>query len=871
MKTINTTSEFKASEKGFGFNPKIRITLSIDGIFNVPHELKKMSVETGRVNYSLYFLGQKIEGGKFAQRLLTDEELEAIEIENQGQQKNKKKEAIVFEDTDQQLHSDMGEEEISSLFEEFENKYKFSSVKFSGTGNGSLKFEEDLREADIVLFEESLLCKEGASLYLIVSQPSNEDNGKRQAKVANDVTLQNQIYRCFIDFQALRQSEASSLKDRYFLTPVNQTYIQNGPMYIKLEFKTDVVLMNEYKTKFPFDVSEILRKEEKNTFPGEIIEQRFIKVTEIFYQQFSDRFNEIAKKTSIDSLTAGINGLGSNDKLMTIVREISDGAKSQLQKENQISGYKSHLNHMIASQVFQKHKIKDLKGVYFNNNDQIYGDMYNLFTGMLKKFKMEHIKTTFHERGQSVPQNNLIQSDYLKAVESRTGISSSNHFETLARDYFLLGFEPESSKTIERVLTLDQQNQEAFYFKLYQKLSRKDFVEAENLILTANGKWGSSFEANYRLLLFFIDRLKIKEAVFVLRYMLEKFPNDRLFYSWLLLLGQKYLESSSLTAYFQAKFNRIITKNDNFNTTNSESTNTILSDEIYKYDFLKDLQKANTNDGSNNGDATMKVTTIVPENEIIVKKKLKTSNDEFYMNEAKLAISWGFSKAATMLLDQIEERTGVEFKLLEYQIANLEDPYLALEKMHDLHLSEFSKHPIVLYELFLKLVQIGFNNNEDESSLLSDLYQDFENYNESQQHFISYHTARILFRQGKIEDTIQVLLRGIEKWPNSVPEWILLGKCLCFKDEYTESLKVLSNANLLDNLNYEGLVLLACCLLKLEDKCRIHPVLQDIRTVGVEDGVLTLTLIQELEANGMAPHADFFKRNYFAIHSQRSN
>lgn len=869
MKTVITTSEFKASEKGFGFNPKIRVSLAVDGVFNIPTNIKKLCVENpDKYAFTLYFLGQKFEGGKFSQRKLTAEEIEEQFAEQQTQAKKRGKEAIIFEDTDPSLPSDLNTEALAALFEDLENDQKFSSAKFISAGTGTSKYEEDLREMDLILFEESLLSKQGANMYLVLTPVvSEEENQKKPAK-GNVELFAPKVFACFIKLQSFRTSETSCIKDRYFLTPVNFGNSQSDFMYIKLELRTDISIFHEFRPKFGFDITEVLKREERILFPTDLVEQRFIKITTEFYEKFSQRFNEDIKHSKPEQLVNGINGFGSADNSMSLVREIADNCRRELQKENVVADYKRNIDLLIASHVFYKYKIKDLKGVYFNSNDQIYGEMFTFFCGMFKRFGKEHMKEYLNDRGLSIPQNSLLARDYIKALESGTKTPASQHFEDLAKTYWLLGFGHEAEKTIDRVLNLDSKNAEALYFRIQMKMAKKELNEAEVLVFTANQKWGQTFEANYRLLLFLIERLKIKEAVFLLRYMLEKYPKERLFYSWLWILGQKYLESSSLTAYFQSKINRVIAKS---NTGAAQNVPAQLSDsELFRYDFFKLLDQ--------NGYINRKNSVVSPRNDPVSEKggsfSLKgvtESSDEFFLSEAKLALSWGFCRAASMMLEPVENKTSIDYKLLEYQVVKTDDSMISLEKLSDLLASPYAKHPTVLYETLEKLVDIGFVGAEDEDELLGDLFASFDVYKEPQQHFISFQAARIFFKREQIDEASQILMRSMEKWPLSTPEWILLGKCLCFQGDYSQALDVLSNANLLDNLNYEVLVLIACCLLKTGDRSRLHPILHDIRCIGVDDEVLTLTLIRELETSGYTHEANFFKRHYFAVHNAPSS
>lgn len=870
MKTMNTTSEFKASEKGFGFNPKIRVSLTIDGIFNIPTDIKKLCVEShDKYAITLYFLGQKFEGGKFFQRKLTPEEIEEHMGEQQAQAKKKGKEAIVFEDTDHNLPNDLSMETITTLFDDLENDHKFSSVRFVNAASGGSKFDEDIREMDLILFEESLLTKQGANMYLVLSPVVSEDYNQRKPVKGHAELFAPKIFSCFINLQSFRTSENSYIKDRYFLTQFNPGANQVDMMYVKLELRTDVSIFHEFRSKFNFDSTDVLRKEEKVLFPLDLVEQRFMKITKDLYNKFSDRFNEDIKQSRPEQLINSINGFGSTDKNMNLIREIADNCRRDLQKENIMADYKNNISHLIASHVFYKHKIKDLKGVYFNNNDQIYGEMFTLFSSMFKRFGKEHMKEFLHERGLSIPQNSLMTKDYIKALESGTKIPAAKHFEDLARVYWLLGFSYEAEKTIERVMSLNPKNSDALYFKIQMKLIKKEFNEAEMLILTANQKFGQTFEANYRLLLFFIERLKIKEAVFFLRYMLEKYPKERLFYSWLWILGQKYLESSSLTAYFQSKINRILLKNNGLD--GHKLPNHINDSELFRYDFYKIFERSGSTVHQMGSFVSPRGESMLEKNAIPNPKLLSDSSDEFFLNEAKLALSWGFCKAASMMLEPIENKTSIDFKILEYQVAKTDDSMISLEKLNDLLMSSHAKNPTVLYETLEKLVDIGFISTEDEDELLSDLFANFDSYQEPQQHFISFQAARIFFKREQIDEASQILLRSMERWPLSVPQWILLGKCLCFQSNYRQALDVLSNGNLLDNLNYEVLVLIACCLLKMGDKCRLHPVLHDLRCLGVDNEVLTMTLIRELDNSGYTQEANLFKRHYFAVHNAPSN
>jgi tetratricopeptide (TPR) repeat protein len=870
MKTLNTTSEFKASEKGFGFNPKIRVSLTVDGLFNIPADIKKLCAENAnKYSMSLYFLGQKFEGGKFVQRKLTAEEVEEQQAEQQAQAKKKGKDALAFEDTDPSLPDDLNKEALASYFEELENEQKFSSVKFINAVNGGSKFEEDLREMDLILFEEVLFTKQGANMYLVIAPVvSDEENQKKPAK-GNSEQFTPKIFTCYVNLQSFRTAENCSIKDRYFLTQVNSTSGQSDIMYLKLELKTDVSIFHEFKPKFNFEITEILKRDEKILFPLDMVEQRFSSMTKTFYDKFSNKFNEAFANSKQEQLINGINGLGSTDKTMNLIREIADTCRQNLQKENVVSDYKHNISHLIASHVFHKYKIKDFKGVYFNNNDQIYGEMFSLFSSMFKRFGKEHVKEHLHDRGLSIPQNSLIISDYIKALESGTNMPAAKHFEELARAYWLLGMKFEAEKTIERVLSLDPKNSEALYFKIYVKLSKKEYNEAEALIVSANQKWGQTFEANYRLLLFFIERLKIKEAVFFLRYMLEKFPKERLFYSWLWILGQKYLESSSLTAYFQSKINRVIAKSNPMET---QKLNQPFDEaEVFRYDFFKMFEKNGSFANPVGSIISPRTNSVLDRSAVPNIKLLAESSDNFFLKEARLALSWGFCRAASMMLEPIDNKASIDFKVLEYQIAKADDSMACLEKLNDLHMSPHVKNPVLVYETLEKLVDVGFVSTDDEDELLNDLFANFDLYQEPQQHFISFQAARIFFNREQISEASQIILRSLERWPLSVPQWILLGKCLYFEGNYRQALEVLSNANLLDNLNYEVLVLIACCLLKIGDKCRLHPVLYDLRCIGVDDELLTMTLIKELENSGYVQEANVFKRHYFAVHNAPSN
>lgn len=45
MKTTNTSSELRGNDKQFGFLSKLKIGIWLDGVFNLPSEIKKLLAE----------------------------------------------------------------------------------------------------------------------------------------------------------------------------------------------------------------------------------------------------------------------------------------------------------------------------------------------------------------------------------------------------------------------------------------------------------------------------------------------------------------------------------------------------------------------------------------------------------------------------------------------------------------------------------------------------------------------------------------------------------------------------------------------------------------------------------------------------------
>lgn len=54
--TINTLSEIKNPEKFLGLNQKVKMQLNINGIYNLPNELKMKNPYTISYDFELYLL-----------------------------------------------------------------------------------------------------------------------------------------------------------------------------------------------------------------------------------------------------------------------------------------------------------------------------------------------------------------------------------------------------------------------------------------------------------------------------------------------------------------------------------------------------------------------------------------------------------------------------------------------------------------------------------------------------------------------------------------------------------------------------------------------------------------------------------------------
>ena len=61
--TINTLSELKNPEKILGVNSKIKLSINIHGIYNLPNELKLKNEFQIPYDFELYFFGKQIQGG----------------------------------------------------------------------------------------------------------------------------------------------------------------------------------------------------------------------------------------------------------------------------------------------------------------------------------------------------------------------------------------------------------------------------------------------------------------------------------------------------------------------------------------------------------------------------------------------------------------------------------------------------------------------------------------------------------------------------------------------------------------------------------------------------------------------------------------
>lgn len=880
MKSINTSSDFKTNDKNLGFISKITLTIKIDGIFNIPMDLKKSANDPKlKISFKLYILGTCIDGGKIIQKKFTDEENKQFEVQK-AQKNNKSKEMSMPEDYERQI-SDLNSQNLNQFYEEFENEFKFGSIKFLDGQSQPQKIEDEKKGEDLLILENSVLKHEFCYAYLIKTTQISEDEIAKSKKKEIDGIITTQYFYAKIELVDLKSSDNLIIKGHFPLIEISSTEKHNtrSLSYLKLEIKTDIAMGLEYKKKFNFDITDILKKEQKSISPKKIAEKKFHDICEELFKEFEIIFDKHLFEPALVENFSGFN-LAKMEKNSQLIRQLSIKARELLSKKDIYQKFKNELNLLISNYILQKFKIKNFKGVYMNNNDKIYGQVFNTFQEFTHKFASDQLDEYKHTNSISVPDAKLNENDYFKDLESTTRLTPEVHLKLLAEQYFLLGEVSAAKNTIKRALILSPDNLDLNITQFTFLLKSFEYVEAENVILSILGKVYNSLECNYRLTLLFIEKGKVKESVHIIRYMIEKYPNDQIYFAFLWILMKKFIENPSLIMYFQARFYKSFTKfkkDLDFKTFDSlkedlkpKTLEFILQNDPYTYGFKTAILEQADKIISENDPKKMNEKDKSPKMpEIDVKQKKGNVNkpsaqvvDAYLLKEAKNIAEMGFPRACSFLLELVENKTSLEFQHLDFKVSKIEDSKASsIQKLNSIIEIHGRDQSVLLLELFTRKSETELTSDNINGEITTKLMDSFDTFDKQTQYLIMHKITAGYLNNNEFDLSIQIGVRAIELWPLAVPFWLLVGQSHYWRAEFQSALDYLAYANFLDNHNVDVLTFIVLCLLKNGERCRIFGTLKDLRNVGNISSRFNEILTKELIEAGFTEEAQYFKKN----------
>lgn len=448
-----------------------------------------------------------------------------------------------------------------------------------------------------------------------------------------------------------------------------------------------------------------------------------------------------------------------------------------------------------------------------------------------------------------------------------------------------------ASHALKRALKLIPNDYDIQMVRFTQFVSRYEYSEAEVSIINIISRVYSSFECTYKLLLLFIERGKVKESVHIIKYMIEKFSNEQIYFSLLWTLLKRFVDNPPLILYFQARFYRSFLNGKRENEhkileqqkeeNKAKILDHIIANDPFHYDFKSTIFEA---ENKNQNEAEMKKMTekskieknstdleIKQKKGYITQKPSSQITDAFFIKEANTIFNYGMPRASSYMLELVENKTTFEFLLLDYKITNFEENSLqGLEKLKEIvSIYGFGDFRII-FELFKKCHLNENQNQFDKDQIIELLMENFEKYSKIEKFEILSKFCSFYIKKKDYQNACQLAFRGIQMWHSSVVFWFFVGQSYYYQEEFSMALKYLAYANFLDNHNHDVLVFLIVCLLKLDDKCRIYATLKDLKNVGINDSKYAGMLFTHLIQYGYSEEADYLK-NFSRVNESFEN
>ena len=854
IKTVAPLNDLKTTDKLLHFLHKVKVNLEIKGIYNIPKELRGKNIFEIPYKFKIFILNKKIKGGKFTEKLLTEEEIGRMEpIKGKG----KKKVEIDYERMEPKL--DRENKALEDFYQIFEDPYKFASIKFVSENENEKKKIFEFTRKNLVSLENCIFQQKGVFINLICEPDLDDFEIKKILLKKKDVNIidfyKPQLFYGFINLEKFLDDNFNHLKVRQKLIADENNYIKNSVlgMYVNLNLNLDVFWAKEKKNKFHINLSEYLKInfKKKNESDKEIK-----KDMKLWFEKLFDEFKIYLEEIKENNKNI-LQNYKEEKKLQknSVKEKLISELNLNFRKNLSLNTYKENLFEIISNFINKKFKLNNFSGVYINEKDKIYNQIFCFIIKELRlNFKIK--KKEILEKNKSIPpQPDLIDKNYYKEIKEKLKIEPYKHFINLYKQYKDIKNKKKLSlRKLKLSLEMKKDDKNLLEELIIFYIKDKNFEKAEEMIIKLNTLNFDKYKGILYLSLLYLEQKKIKESVILLKYLKEKFIDKRLEILILMKIIIKELENNDLYIYWEEKI-KLIIENNSKEEILVDYKNSIFSifknEEIVK-EFNPDILIEIRN----------KLLKIKNDEEEEIEEEenkispLKIKLFQVHIKIVNFCLKLGFKNCAKMILNTIQPVNEIIYLEKYYwTIKEDENDYLKLQTLHNI-LLEKPKNPNFLLESLFLLEKLNYLTDEIEVKLCRKIIKNFESLEKRKKFlFLSFYGRRLKIKK-ELTSAAQIYSLGIKQFKNSPYMWCKIGEIFFLGKKYEESLKFFKYANFLDKDNSEILIFIFLCLDKLEIKFQMKSVLKDL--MKIEEIESTEEFKECMIKNGFEKELEFF-------------
>ena len=850
LKTLAATNDVKTSDKHLQFLHKVKATFEIKGIYNLPSELRGKNIFEIPYKFKISILNKKIEGGRFNEKKLTVEEISRMEP---VKVKGKKKAEIDYERMEPKLNRE--KKKLEDFFSIFEDPLKFASIKFEENQRKNI-FE--FGKKNLVFLEDCVFEQKGVFIYLICEPDLDEFEIKKILLKKKDVNIidfyKPQLFYGFINLEKFLEDNFNHLKVRQKLIADENNYIKNSVlgMYVNLSLNLDVFWAKEKKNKFHINLSDYLKINFKKKSESD---EEIKKDVKVWFKELFDEFKIYLEEIKENNQNILENfkdekKLKKNSTKEKLISELNLNFRKNLSLKN----YKKDLFKIVSNYINKKFKLNNFSGVYINEKDKIYNQIFCFIIFELRSnFKQK--KKEILEKNKSVPpQPELIDKNYYKEIKEKLKIEPYKHFLNLFIQYKDLKKKKFALKKIKISFEMKKEDISLIEQLIIFYVTEKNFEKAEEMIIKLNTLNFDKYKGLLYLSLLYLEQKKIKEAIILLKYIKEKFFDKRLEILILMKIIIKQLDNNDLYIFWEEKIKMVIEKNnkEKILTDYKNSIFSIFKDEEilkeFNPDFLIEIKNK-----------LLKIKNKDEEEKVIEENKISPLEIKFFQVHIKIVnfcLKIGFKDCAKMILNSIEAVNEIMYlEKFYWTIKDDDNDLLKMETLHNILLEKPKDSNFLLESLFL-LEKLDYLTEEIEVKLCRKIIKNFESLEKRKKFIFLTFYGRRLKLKNELKTAAQIYSLGIKQFKNSPFMWCKIGEVFFLGKKYDQALKFFKYANFLDKDNSEILIFIFLTLNKLGIKFQMKSVLKDLMKIDCCE--INEEFKECMEKNGFVEELKFF-------------